>query len=322
MQKYQFLLLFCKSTEGVPITDVPFYSVDDNTDKSLVVSARGSSLEKIHLEEVFYNTRDMWFVFGEETKNLSVHEFYHFWATLTDEERSQIELNSSSCWHRLCETKLNRLLVLVALPRTADHEADQNKIKRYLSSLPDFVERVSVGSDEVVIDYLMTRYLSEIPEPSIFDKDWADNYEAKLLEAMLQDDYPENEPAEKPPTLGPSDFSYHRNLEHLEPISFWGDDYAEYTYRNDDFYYRFDHTKIEWLREYLRIPYPVEEILTEEQWVQIRELYIEEIENRSQSIREDVFGMEKIKNPGSGYYESLGDYLGFRGPFSDSELGE
>ncbi|NVK01357.1 MAG: hypothetical protein HWE12_07415 [Oceanospirillaceae bacterium] len=325
---HQFLLLYCKSAEGFPIGDVPFFSVDDNSNKFLVVSARGSSLEKIFLEQTFYNTHDIWFVLDGENKHMNTHEFYHYWAALSDDVRSQIELSWSSTWHELFHnTKLNRVLVLIALPRAEEHEADQDEVKRYLSSLPDFVERVSVGGDEVVIDYLMTRYLSEIQDPISAEDYREDDYEITLIREMLQDDYGDNRlgSVKSQTILGPSDFSYHCNLEHLEPNEFDIEDDYSYVHvsRNDDFYYRFDHKKIEWLREYLRIPDPIEQILSEEQWGQIREVYIEEIETHIQSIQEGVFGMEPIKRKSAVRYDSsLSDYLGFSGPFSDSELGD
>jgi hypothetical protein len=316
--KERFLLLYCKSFEGVPISDIPFLLVDEKG-KSGVISARGVNF--LTRDPCFYNDMCKFeYEINEKTKIMSQEEFFHFWASLNNSERQAFiqraiasqddKLNDKL--YRYHESvnirKLHRFLILIPHPIFGGTKQYYKDVEDYIASLPSYVERVTVGGNEVIADYLMTKYLLD-GHVHEWDRE-------KFRQQALRDIT----------VMGKSDFSYHLTLKHLEPNNYWATDdnwSLDNHLGSDTFFYKFDYTITNSINESLMIPWEINKILTDEQRLEIRDLFFERIKYRIQSIKRETFGMDVVDVKTASYSdESLGGFLGFSGPFSDSERGD
>ena len=332
-----FLLFYISSAVGLKPTFIPWLATSE-TGHSLVVSFRGiNQFEWLNLDQSFYASRDVYYrkseggeiVYGPKS------EFFNFLYSQSSDELKKFwedkENGDNSVFRSLVvaekeieDIRLNRILALIHFPAEMIEESDDESdddLNAYLSAVAEglkdaeaTLERASVGGDEIIADYLLTRFLTNEIELEAPDTEFGRSSKTS------------DQNCER--SIGVSDFSYHSTLAHLNPIFYeeidmdYGQTYYKET-RTDEFYYRFDHKRIESIQQQLSIPDEIVKILTEEIWVQLPQIFIKKIMKEVGDIKHEVFGMDpppkKSRRFGA---ESLQDYLGFDGPFSDSEMGD
>ena len=332
-----FFLFYISSAVGLKPTWIPWLARSERG-HSLVVSFRGiNQFEWLDLDESYYASRDVFYHESDDGESVygPKSEFFHFLYSLSKDELDQYwedkgngdrsVFNSLVVAEREIEDiRLNRVLALIHFPEEmidgSDEESDDD-FNEYLAAVAECLkeveatlERASVGGEELIADYLLTRFLTNELEFEAPDKEFGTSFKTS------------DENCER--TIGVSDFSYHANLAHLNPIYFEeiDMDYGQWYYkerRTDEFYYRFDHKRIESIQQRLSIPDEIAKILTEEIWAQLPQIFIKEIMREVGDIKHEVFGMDPPPKKSRSFSAgSLQDYLGFDGPFSDSEMGD
>ena len=328
-----FILLYLETESGIPISNIPYLCFDEETHKSNVVSARGNSLFDRNHGVSTYNSSKSSPYFDIElgqwswhTQKDLLHYYYQldkvqkkaFWRRLEDEDAPHDALSEVlRAFDNINKTLLNRVLALIHLEESDADELDK-EVEYYLSSLfdspqsaPECYKRITVGGKAVVADYLLTRFLNDI-EPSHDTKDQSppkfDSFDPIVAQRIRR--------------IGAGDFSYHQNLEHLHPYEYYEDEWTSEKHLLDDFYYRFNHAPIDAMQRSLAIPWEIDEILPDEVRSQLPQIFIDRITSEIEAIKYKVFDMppnpKRTSTVGEG---SLQDYLGFSGPFSDSEIG-
>ena len=305
MTNEAYVLLYIESKEGIPISRIPSFCQDEETEKSYVISARACSFFKPNFEIHHYNdgvSIGYCDVDSTEWRRTSPQKFFQyfnelskvqkkrFWELLSNEEHSYVLSEILTDLKRFDRPSLNRALVLIHFEES-DPCALDTSLTEYLACFTDLTDadkeiykRISVGGEEVVADYLLTRFLEDKHYPVAEDQEgYAD------LELF-------NEPNDlikfKVRGLTSGDFSYHETLEHLDPYDYDFDDYGCEKILRDDFYYRFNHALIDSFREELRIPYQIDQILTSEARAALPSVLFDHVLSHIDSIKREVFGMK------------------------------
>ena len=306
MSHEAFVLLYLESEEGIPMSRIPYFCWNEETQRSYVVSARGNSFFNLCSSVFSYNHEDSQVrYFDVESGDLcrsTPKTLFHYYSELNEARRNtfwnKLRANDEYLFRVLREFEhfnrpsLNRALILIHLEET-DQNALDRSLNAYLASLFEdadadcqMFKRISVGGDEVIADYLLTRFLED-------KKEKADHTSGE--NTPLEHFDPSFDPLSKYQLRGfaPGDFSYSEDLDHLHPFEY---DYDYHGYENtlplDDFYYRFNHDPIDSIREYLRIPVEIDQILPSETRAALTNVFFDHVLSQIDSIKHQVFGMK------------------------------
>ena len=304
MTQEAYVLLYIESEEGIPISRIPFFCHDEESEKSYVISARARSFFYSNDEIHHYNdgvTIGYCDVDSTEWRRTSPRKFFEyfnelskiqkkrFWELINNDEPSCALSEILTDLKRFDRPSLNRALVLIHF-EDSDPCALDSSLTEYLTCFTDLAgadkriyKRISVGGEEVVADYLLTRFLEDKPH-TVSQEENSD------LESFNEPDDPMKI---KVRGFTSGDFSYNETFEHLDPYNFVDfDDYGCEKYLRDDFYYRFNHDLIDSFREDLRIPYQIDQILTSECRAALPSVLFDHVLSHIDSIKREVFGMK------------------------------
>ena len=317
MTQEAYVLLYIESEEGIPISRIPFFCHDEESEKSYVISARARSFFYSNDEIHHYNdgvTIGYCDVDSTEWRRTSPRKFFEyfnelskiqkkrFWELINNDEPSCALSEILTDLKRFDRPSLNRALVLIHF-EDSDPCALDSSLTEYLTCFTDLAgadkriyKRISVGGEEVVADYLLTRFLEDkqypVTQDQDQDKDQDQDQDQKEHSYLNVFDGPDDLSKIKARGFTSGDFSYNETFEHLDPYDYDFDDYGCEKYLRDDFYYRFNHDLIDSFREDLRIPYQIDQILTSECRAALPSVLFDHVLSHIDSIKREVFGMK------------------------------
>ena len=177
------MLFYISSAVGLKPTSIPWLASSE-TGHSLVVSFRGiNQFEWLNLDQSFYASDDVYYRKSEDGENVygPKSEFFNFLYSLSSDEFNKYwedqENGESSVFSSLVvaereirDIRLNRVLALIHFPEEMIDESDEESdddLNEYLTAVAEglkeaeaTLERASVGGEELIADYLLTRFLT------------------------------------------------------------------------------------------------------------------------------------------------------------------
>ena len=259
----KFRLIFLDVEGGIPISVIPRVIFDDQTEKSLVIAARGGPMDfNSYLSpgwkmEVKYSS-------DEQPKKVDFKDIYDHVCTLKEEEKKNfLKINSNVADEILERMRglesgtISRLLVLA--------EEDEQTVEKPIGA-EILCFKVKEGGPELVIEFLLSAFSRRD------DWEWV-RRDDPLQRYSPPDDFSfrlggmtdEEKTAHKQIPI--YDFSINSNLDDLIEYEEEFDDDADHFYRSSGYfyYYSVNLKALAKLKEMIHIPWRVQEVLTPDQ---------------------------------------------------------